>query len=123
MRKIPFEVGDRVFTVEDNKVVYGEIHEIIGGGSQIVIVKLEDGCLCKMFYHSLAKVQENTETETKSEPVEKSEVTITPDEFRKVSAKVAGDFLEGIDNTDQKLEYMLITAVFMAKIHNAIFYS
>lgn len=121
MRKIPFEVGDRVFTVEDNKVVYGEIHEIIGGGSQIVVVKLEDGSLCKMFYHSLAKVQENTETE--SEPVEKSEVTITPDEFRKVSAKVVADILEGIDNTDQKLEYLLLSSVLMTKIHCAIFYS
>lgn len=111
-----FKPGVRVVVIDENhelrkgiiKEVYPEIYT--------AIVKFDDGNVEKVGFNYLGidpetKVQEEKPTE----PVEKSEITITPDEFRKIGVNT----MVALSKDD--LVVGLVLSVFMGKLHEALF--
>ena len=96
-----FKIGDRVIVIEDNEVKRGTIKNIYPELCTI-IVEFDDGNVGKvseLFIAHEPKTETKAETTVESEVEEKhedaprmrSEITITPDEFREVAVKVISD--------------------------------
>ena len=120
--KTNFKLGDRVMTIQDSKPRYGTIRSIGDNGYEhiaIVTFKTDnpnESELQKIKVSDLILVEE-TEAETKkSEPVEKSEITITPDEFRETGVKVIKKL------TAEKPVVGLAFTAFLAELHKALFF-
>lgn len=84
-----FNPDTRVYVLENGDIRKGIIKKVYNE-VEISIVEFEDGNVEKVHYSKLEllpekKVQDNQDPK---EPVEKSEITITPDEFRKIATKV-----------------------------------
>ena len=88
---------------------------------EIAIVKFDDGNVEKVSFDCLGIVPETKVQEEKpNEPVEKSEITITPEEFKKISAKVITK--EVVKMPDGGGMLGLAFSVFVAKLHRALFF-
>lgn len=89
-----FNVGDRVMMIEDNKILKGVIKkdfsEIV---PNIVMVEFEDNDVRKVRTDILA-LEPKTETEEqKKEPEEKSEITITQEEFKNIGCGIVAEIV------------------------------
>jgi hypothetical protein len=119
-KKTDFKAGDRVMTIQNSKPRYGTIGTIYGNNYEtIAVVKFETE---KPNEYELKKVKvsdliliEETEAK-KSEPVEKSEITITQDEFRNVGINVITKL------TVEKPIVGLAFTAFLAELHKALFF-
>lgn len=118
--KTNFKLGDRVMMIQNSEVRYGTIHSFCYD-PKIVLVDFKtdkpDECeRVKVRVSELVLVQETEAEPKKSEPVEKSEITITADEFKKVGVelilKMSGD----------KAIVGLTFAAFLAELHKALFF-
>ena len=88
---------------------------------EIAIVKFDDGNVEKVSFDCLGIEPETKVQEEKpNEPVEKSEITITPEEFKKISAKVITK--EVVKMPDGGGMLGLAFSVFVAKLHRALFF-
>lgn len=113
-----FKPGFRVVVID------GDTHEIRKGvinatyeEVEIAIVKFDDGNVEKVSFDCLGIEPEPTVQEEKpTEPVEKSEITITPDEFRNVSMNVVEEMTK-----DQPMVGLAIT-LYLMKLHRALFF-
>lgn len=101
MSVIKFKIGDQVMTIENNTVREGVIMNFFPDvNPPMLIVKFEDGEVEKVPITTVA-LKPKTETpgeqtaERTNTPIEASEITITPDEFRDVAVEVAMKLSEG----------------------------
>ena len=88
---------------------------------EIAIVKFDDDNVEKVRFDCLGiepetKVQEEKPTE----PVEKSEITITPEEFKKIASKVVMRNVEKMPDGGGLLG--LSFTIFSAELHRALFF-
>lgn len=118
--KINFKLGDRVMTIQNSKPRYGTIRTIGGNDYEtIAIVQFEtdnpnEGEIGKVKVSDLIHAEE---TETKNaEPVEKSEITITPDEFRDVGIKTI------VELTEETPLVKIAFVTFLVNLHKALFF-
>lgn len=114
-----FKPGFRVVVID------GDTHEIRKGvinatyeEVEIAIVKFDDGNVEKVGFDYLGiepetKVQEEKPTE----PVEKSEITITPEEFRKIAIKTVMN-----ETADYSPMVGIAFTCFVTKLHKALFF-
>lgn len=117
-----FRTGLRVVVID------GDTHEIRKGvinasyeDVEIAIVKFDDGNVEKVGFDYLGiepetKVQEEKPTE----PVEKSEITITPNEFKKIASKVVMKNVKEMGEGGGLLG--LTFTIFVAELHRALFF-
>lgn len=87
---------------------------------EIAIVKFDDGNVEKVPYEHLHIEPENDVQET-TEPVEKSEITITPDEFLNISSHVIGEITDKLEDNSGVIGLTMM--VFAAELHNRLFRS
>ena len=120
--KTNFKLGDRVMTIQNSKPRYGTIRTIDGNGYETIAIvafktdKPDEGELQKIKVSDLILVEETEAEAKKSEPVEKSEITITPDEFRETGVKVI------VKLTAEKPVVGLAFTAFLAELHKALFF-
>lgn len=119
---IEFKPGLRVVVIDE------DTHEVRKGvinasyeGVEVAIVKFDDGNVEKVGFDYLGiepetKVQEEKPTE----PVEKSEITITPGEFRKLCTRVIAEEVKEHKEIGGLLE--LTFTIFSAELHRALFF-
>ena len=124
MIKITMKQGDTVAIIEHGEIKKGIIKDVKVLDPPVAIVDF-DGEIRKVLVEDLAKVQEDTKDETKEiqedkEPVEKSEITITSDEFKKIANDVADREVEKIGKGGGSL-YIIFT-IFVIKLHRALFF-
>lgn len=117
-----FKPGFRVVVID------GDTHEIRKGvinatyeEVEIAIVKFDDGNVEKVGFDYLSiepetKVQEEKPTE----PVEKSEITITPGEFRKLCTRVIAEEVKNQKEIGGLLG--LTFTIFSSELHRALFF-
>ena len=103
MKRIDFSTGDEVVTIKDGELRKGVIKNFFPVDPPIFIIEFEDGTIEKVRYDKVAPAPktETQEPEEKNEPVVKSEITITPDEFMNITARVVaketkGDLIVGM---------------------------
>lgn len=119
-KKPNFKLGDRVMTIQNSKPRYGTIRTIGGNDYEtIAIVQFEtdnpnEGEIGKVKVSDLIHAEE-TEAK-KNESVEKSEITITPDEFKKIGVAV------NVEMTKDTPTVGLAITVFLARLHRALFF-
>ena len=112
-----FKPGVRVGLCDNSEIRTGTIKEIYGQ-LNIAIVAFDDGDVEKVHVSDLGILPEKKVQEPK-EPVEKSEITITPDEFEKVASRVVAEEAKKLGK-DGVLFGLALTIV-TAKIHGALF--
>lgn len=118
-----FKSGMRVVFVEDSEIKKGTIRDAYDN-IQTATVKLDDESVAKVPYSRLSAepIPEPTE-EVKEEPkkkiVEKSEITITHEEFRHKTAEVTAKLLE--DDEAPKMEILMLSAFLYSRLGKELF--
>ena len=114
-----FKTGTRVNVINwcSNEIKKGVINTVFED-IEIAIVQFDDGNVEKVYFSSLS-IDQATEAkaqEEPTEPVEKSGITITPDEFRKIAVDV-------ITKESEKGGPILtiVCILLVSKLHRAIF--
>lgn len=111
-----FKLGDKVVYISDNELVKGTIGAIVEHIG-VAVVHKDDGEADKVALSSLALESEsNDQGETEKEPVEKSEITITPSDFDDVVTSLMVDEMKKYGPI-----ISMTLAVFGAKLHRALF--
>ena len=117
-----FEKGVRVVVIDaDTREIRKGVINASYEDLEIAIVKFDDGNVEKVAFNYLGiepetKVQEEKPTE----PVEKSEITITPDEFKKIASKVVMRNVEKMGEGGGLIG--LSFTIFSAELHRALFF-
>ena len=116
MKKL--EKGRRVGVIVDSRFERGTLTSMIEE-LNIGIVKLDNGEMLKVNLSTVAidDTPKEDPNVKESEPVEKSEITITPNDFMKTSTKVIADKCKCFDS----ITTLFITSV-IAEIHRRLFY-
>ena len=117
MKRIDFSTGDEVVTIKDGELRKGVIKNFYPINPPVFVIEFEDGTVEKVLYSNVAPAPktETQEPEEKNEPVEKSEITITPSEFMQITTRVIAN-----ETKDRKLVGLAFAAL-MAKVHKALF--
>ncbi len=112
---INLEPGKKVAVLIDNKLSRGTIRGVYEDIKR-AIVELDDGEFKKVQLSYIGIEEEETvQEEPKNEPIEKSEITITPEEFKKIAMEVIKR-----ESKNKPLVSMGFT-IFSAKLHRALF--
>lgn len=124
MKKTNLKIDDKVMTIQDGECRYGKIHAIFDNlNVPVAMVDFtnENGDISmeKVRLADLVIVEEPEvkETATPSEPVEKSEITLTPDEFRKTAISVLVNLTMGKANETPDTLSVLVA------LHKALFFT
>ena len=123
VKEIKMSIGDRVVMIDNHELRRGTIINMyVDIPTPILVVEFDDGEIEKVYPKDVAlepknEVKEDQEVkeEKTSKSVEKSEITITPDEFEKIYSKVAFEFARG------NLEVGLMLSFLGANLHVALF--
>lgn len=117
MKRIDFSTGDEVVTIKNGELRKGVIKNFFPVNPPVFVIEFEDGTVDKVLYSNVAPAPktETQEPEEKNEPVEKSEITITPDKFKEITCRVIA-----AETKNHKI-VGLVFASLMSKIHKALF--
>lgn len=124
IKKITMKQGDRVAIIEHGEIKQGIIKDIKFLDRPVAIVDF-DGEIRKVLVEDLGKVVTDEETSKDREDYlsdnleEKSEITITPEEFRKIGIKIVDEEIDKLGPDGELLG--LSFAIFLAKLHKALF--
>ena len=113
MQKVEF-IGDKVVTIKDGELRKGVVKNFFPVNPPIFFIEFEDGTVEKVLYNNVAP-EPKTETPEETEPVEKSEITITPGEFKEIACRVIAE-----ETKDNKFLGLAFAGI-MSKIHCALF--
>lgn len=108
--------GDRVGVVSNGEIKKGVVMSVYND-LDYAIVKFEDG-VGKVMLHNIGLLPEEKDQDPKEtkKPVEKSEITITPEEFQNIGIKVCTKLAEKLGPG-----YLLRCSVILASLHTALF--
>ena len=116
MKEVLFNIGDKIVTIKDGELRKGVIKKFYPMvNPPIFAIEFEDGTVEKVPYNNVAPDPEAKTQEAENAPVEKTEITITPDVFKEITCRVIVE-----ETKDQKL-LGLAFASLMTKIHRALF--
>lgn len=127
---IKFKNGDQVIKIENNKIRKGVIRRMFFEVEPVIaLVEFDEGTCEKVYITDLALNPETPETEpvaeateettekeeTEPTPTMRSEITITPEEFKNLTVEVAYNLAEG------DFSLALAFGLFAAEIAKALF--
>lgn len=124
IKKITMKQGDRVAIIEHGEIKQGIIKDIKFLDRPVAIVDF-DGEIRKVLVEDLGKVVTDEETSKDHSDYlgdnleEKSEITITPEEFRKIGIKIVDEEIDKLGPGGELVG--LSFAIFLAKLHKALF--
>jgi len=124
MKKTNLKIDDKVMTIQDGQCRYGKIHALFDNlNTPVAMVDFEDEngdtVMEKVRLADLIIVEEPEvkEAATPSEPVEKSEITLTPDEFRAAAISVLVNIMTRNANETPDTLSVLVA------LHKALFFT
>lgn len=121
VKEIKMSIGDRVVMIENHELRRGVIRKIYDDiPNPVLMVEFDDGEIEKVYPGDVAlepkaEVKEDQEVKEEKKPVEKSEITITSEEFRKIGVKTSVEFAK-----DEPMVSLMLT-IFCAELHRALF--
>ena len=124
IKNITMKQGDRVAIIEHGEIKQGIIKDVKFLDRPVAIVDF-DGEIRKVLVEDLGKVVTDEETSKDREDYlsdnleEKSEITITQEEFQNISVKIVDDTIDELGLGEEVLAF--IFAIFLAKLHKALF--
>ena len=114
MKEILFDIGDKVVKIQDGKLRKCTIKNVYFTNPPIFAIEFEDGTVEKARRADIAP-EPKVETPKETEPVIKSEITITPDEFKEITIRIIAE------ETKCCKALGVALASIMGKIHKALF--
>lgn len=119
IKKITMKQGDTVAIIEHGEIKKGILKDVKALDRPVAIVDF-DGEVRKVLVEDLAKVQEESEEiQEDNEPVEKSEITITPDQFHDITTSIIGEECAKMGSAG--LMVGMAIGIIMGKIHTELF--
>lgn len=119
IKRITMKQGDTVAIIEHGEIKKGILKDVKALDRPVAIVDF-DGEIRKVLVEDLARVQEESEEiQEDNEPVEKSEITITPDQFHDITTSIIGE--ECAKMGPAGLMVGMTIGIIMGKIHNELF--
>ena len=121
VKEIKMSIGDRVVMIENHEIRRGTILNMyVDIPTPILVVEFDDGAIEKVYPKDVAlepkaEVKEDQEVKEETKPVEKSEITITPEEFSKIAVDTIIKFTK-----DDPIVSLALT-VFISELHMALF--
>ena len=124
VEKVVINVDDRVVTIKNGKLRKGIIRKIYADiPTPILIVEFDDGEIEKVYPGDVAiepkterQEDEPVKEETKEKkPIEKSEITITPEEFENIAVDMVVEFAK------DKFMLALALSAFCEELHKKLF--
>ena len=124
VKEIKMSIGDRVVMIDNHELRRGTILNMyVDIPTPILVVEFDDGAIEKVYPKDVAlepKAERQEDEPVKEEvkekkPVEKSEITITPEEFENIAVDMVVEFAED----KFMLAFMLIA--FCEKLHKKLF--
>ena len=123
VKEVKMSVGDRVVMIENHELRRGVIRNIYTDiPTPILVVEFDDGEIEKVYPGDVAlepkaEVKEDQEVkeEKTSKPVEKSEITITPGEFKEIALDMVVEFAK------DKLMLAFALSAFCEELHKKLF--
>ena len=115
MQKVEFSTGDKIVTIKDGELRKGVIKNFYPVNPPVFLIEFEDGAVEKVLYSNVAPEPKTETPEEENKPVEKSEITITPREFMRITTRVIAE-----NTKDRKLVGLAFASI-MSKIHIALF--
>ena len=124
VKEIKISIGDRLVMIENHEIRRGTILNMyVDIPTPILVVEFDDGAIEKVYPKDVAlepkaEVKENQEVKEEvkeKKPVEKSEITITPEEFENIALNAVVEFAKGESIVG------LMLSVFCADLHTALF--
>lgn len=122
VKEIKMSVGDRVVMIENHELRRGVIRKIYDDiPTPVLMVEFDDGEIEKVYPGDVAiepkaEVKEDQEVKEEKKPIEKSEITITPDEFMEIASNVvAKEAVQG------GAMLMMLGTILMTKLHEKLF--
>lgn len=118
IKEVKMSVGDRVIMIKNHELRRGTIKSIYADILvPVLVVEFDDGEVEKVypgdvFLEPKAEVKEEKATE----PVEKSVIAITPDEFREIASNLVAE-----ESKKGGLLLMSLGTILVAKLHTALF--
>ena len=109
--------GDRVGVVSNGEIKKGVVMSVYSD-LDYAIVKFEDG-VSKVMLHNIGLIPEEKDQAPKEtkRPVEKSEITITPEEFEKIGVKVCTKLATKFGGPG----FIFRSSALLAGLHTALF--
>lgn len=104
--------GQKIKVVDNNELKDGTLRDVYET-LDIAIVDIGDGVYKKVRIDQIAIVEEKP-----TEPVAKSEITITPSEFMTITCKIVAKLALDVDDS---VKFMGACSILLGKIHTALF--
>ena len=121
VKEIKMSIGDRVVMIENHEIRRGTILNMyVDIPTPILVVEFDDGAIEKVYPKDVAlepktEAKEDQEVKEEKKPVEKSEITITPEEFENITVDMVVAFAK--DN----FILALTLSAFCEKLHKKLF--
>ena len=115
MKKIEFNTGDRVVTVVGGELRKGVIKNFYPVNPPVFAIEFEDGTVEKIPYSNVAPEPKVETQGEKNEPVVKSEITITPDEFKDITCPIITEM------TKRNVRLGFETVIILSKVYRTLF--
>lgn len=112
--------GDIVAIIEDGKIKKGVVKAIFDLSNPVALVDF-NGDTRKVLVDTLAKVEEDSKEDIQenNEPVEKSEITITPERFKTLAINAQIKVLKLCNDPISTITYLTL---FACELHKALFF-
>lgn len=119
MRIIKFREGEKVAVIRDNILKVGVIRNMYADlKDPIAVVEFEDNEIVKVPVEDIAPYDQVKEDNIE-EPVEKTEITITPEEFHDITTNIIAEECCNMGILGYNIS--LAISLIMSKIHKALF--
>lgn len=119
MRVIKFREGEKVAVIRDNILKVGVIRNMyVDLKDPIAVVEFEDNEIVKVPVEDIAPYDQVKEDNIE-EPVEKTEITITPEEFHDITTNIIAEECRNMGILGYHVS--LAISLIMSKIHKALF--
>lgn len=109
------DIGDKIVTIRDGELRKGVVKNSYPVNPPVLAIEFEDGTVEKVFSSDVAPEPKTETQKEKIEQIEKSEITITPDEFREIASNIIAE--------ETKDNYLVgyAFASLIGKIYTALF--
>lgn len=109
--------GVRVVVIDDDHKLRRGTVKVHYDMLDVVLVKFDDGNVEKVPFKKIG-IEPEAQEDEKKEPEEKTMITITPDEFEKITTKIVGKILFKL----RRPELIPIVGTILGDIHYALFF-
>ena len=118
IKEVKMSVGDRVIMIKNHELRRGTIKNIYADiPVPVLVVEFDDGEVEKVYPGDVAlEPKAEVKEEKAPEPVEKSSITITPDEFREIASDLVAE-----ESKKGGLLLMSLGTILVTKLHMALF--